>query len=70
MNRYYIAMEYFPLGDLSSYMHTRGRKFGEDEVLLIIEQLLQALKKLHETGIAHRDLKPHVCRLPLKLCTH
>jgi DNA-binding response OmpR family regulator len=51
----FIAMEYFPLGDL------RGRlKQGIAAVraLTFMRQMAEALKVLHGAGVLHRDLKP------------
>ncbi len=51
----YIAMEYFPLGDL------RGRiKNGIEPLraLTFLRQLAEALTVLHGAGVLHRDLKP------------
>jgi DNA-binding NarL/FixJ family response regulator len=51
----FIAMEYFPLGDL------RGRiKQGIPAVRAItyMRQMAEALKVLHAAGVLHRDLKP------------
>jgi DNA-binding NarL/FixJ family response regulator len=51
----FIAMEYFPLGDL------RGRiKQGIAAVraLTFLRQMAEALKVLHGAGVLHRDLKP------------
>src|SRR5688572_19700433 len=51
----FIAMEYFPLGDL------RGRiKQGLPPVraLTYLRQMAEALKVLHDAGVLHRDLKP------------
>ena len=51
----FIAMEYFPLGDL------RGRiKKGIDPMrsLTFLRQMAAALKVLHDAGVLHRDLKP------------
>jgi len=51
----FIAMEYFPLGDL------RGRiKQGIAAVraLAFLRQMAEALKVLHGAGVLHRDLKP------------
>ena len=51
----FIAMEYFPLGDL------RGRiKQGIHPLraLTFLRQMAEALKVLHGAGVLHRDLKP------------
>ncbi|MGH8250815.1 MAG: protein kinase domain-containing protein [Steroidobacteraceae bacterium] len=51
----YIAMEYFPLGDL------RGRiKRGIHPLsaLTFMRQMAEALHVLHRAGVLHRDLKP------------
>jgi serine/threonine protein kinase len=51
----YIAMEYFPRGDL------RGRIAKRIESTLAVRYLAQmaaALRVVHEVGVLHRDLKP------------
>jgi DNA-binding NarL/FixJ family response regulator len=51
----FIAMEYFPLGDL------RGRiKSGIPSLraLTFLRQMAEALVVLHRAGVLHRDLKP------------
>ncbi len=51
----FIAMEYFPLGDL------RGRiKSGIEPLraLTFLRQMAEALTVLHGAGVLHRDLKP------------
>jgi DNA-binding response OmpR family regulator len=51
----FIAMEYFPLGDL------RGRiKLGIHPLraLTFMRQMAEALRVLHGAGVLHRDLKP------------
>lgn len=51
----YVAMEYFPLGDLQRYMDTQ---MPESQVKFIVSQLLEGLKIMHENQFTHRDLKP------------
>ena len=54
----FIAMEYLPLGDLHQHM---SRPFSESETRQIISQVLEGVHFMHESGFAHRDLKPLVC---------
>ena len=51
----YLAMEYFPRGDLKARMY-----FGvtEAETLRYLEQIATALRVVHGAGLLHRDLKP------------
>lgn len=51
----YLAMEYFPLGDLERYM---ARQLSEFQIKVIIRQLLEGLCIMHQNGFTHRDLKP------------
>ena len=51
----YLAMEYFPRGDLKARMY-----FGvsEAESVRYLEQIASALRVVHGAGLVHRDLKP------------
>ena len=51
----YLAMEYFPLGDLERYM---DRQLSEVQIMIIVSQLLRGLCIMHQNGFTHRDLKP------------
>ncbi|MFO0388047.1 MAG: protein kinase domain-containing protein [bacterium] len=51
----YIALEYFPGGDLRSLIRTR---IQPDTAQAILVQVAGALSAIHSRGIVHRDLKP------------
>jgi eukaryotic-like serine/threonine-protein kinase len=53
--REYLAMEYFPRGDLKARLQ---RGILEPDVLRYVEQIAKALVVVHQAGIFHRDLKP------------
>ena len=53
--REFLAMEYFPRGDLKARL-VRG--ILEVDALRYLEQIARALQVVHEAGILHRDLKP------------
>ena len=50
------SLEYLPEGDLQSYIGA-GR-LSEKEAQSITKQLLEGLKAMHDSGFAHRDVKP------------
>lgn len=51
----YIAMEYFPLGDLRTRIKSVIHPL---QALVFLRQMAEALKVLHAAGVLHRDLKP------------
>jgi serine/threonine protein kinase len=51
----YLAMEYFPAGDIKKRM-VGG--FLENEALGVVLQVALALVEIHAQGIVHRDVKP------------
>ncbi|MCM2253606.1 MAG: protein kinase, partial [Ramlibacter sp.] len=51
----YIAMEYFPLGDLRSRMR---QALDPAIALYYLKQLAAGLEAIHQVGIVHRDMKP------------
>jgi eukaryotic-like serine/threonine-protein kinase len=53
--REYLAMEYFPKGDLKARMQIG---ITEHEALRYVEEIASALRIVHHAGILHRDLKP------------
>jgi tRNA A-37 threonylcarbamoyl transferase component Bud32 len=54
----FIAMEYLEGQTLDRVIRKRSRT-DFSEVLLILEQVAEALDYAHEHGIVHRDIKPH-----------
>jgi DNA-binding NarL/FixJ family response regulator len=51
----FIAMEYFPLGDLRVRIK---EGIPPRRALTFLRQMAEALKVLHDAGVLHRDLKP------------
>ena len=54
----YYVMDYVDGENLAERMRRTGRPMEESEVRLILPQILDALKAVHEAGIWHLDLKP------------
>ncbi|KAH8656798.1 kinase-like domain-containing protein [Ilyonectria robusta] len=52
-----IAMEYFPTGDLQTYLCDHPA-LPEDDSRQITSQVLRGLVIMHGEGFAHRDIKP------------
>ncbi|KAH7140920.1 kinase-like domain-containing protein [Dactylonectria macrodidyma] len=52
-----IAMEFFPAGDLQTYVAEHAL-LREDDCREITSQILRALIVMHGEGFAHRDIKP------------
>jgi tRNA A-37 threonylcarbamoyl transferase component Bud32/ActR/RegA family two-component response regulator len=51
----YLAMEYFPCGDLKARLQN---PLTADEAIAFLKEIARSLKIVHEAGIIHRDLKP------------
>ncbi|KAF8417352.1 kinase-like domain-containing protein [Tirmania nivea] len=52
----HIVMEYMPDGDLGHYI--KDFQWGENDAKIVAEQVLHALKFMHDNGVVHRDIKP------------
>jgi serine/threonine protein kinase len=53
-DRFYYAMEYFPLGSLGA----PARALERSEVLRAVDHAARAAHALHEVGVVHRGIKP------------
>jgi ActR/RegA family two-component response regulator len=51
----FLAMEYFPCGDLKARLQN---PLTPAEALAFVKEIAKSLKVVHEAGIIHRDLKP------------
>jgi DNA-binding response OmpR family regulator len=51
----YLAMEYFPCGDLKARLQN---PLTSDEAIAFLKEIARSLKVVHDAGIIHRDLKP------------
>ena len=54
----YYVMDYVDGENLAERLKRTGRPMTESEVRLILPQILDALKSVHEEGMWHLDLKP------------
>lgn len=55
-------MEYWRLGDLAHFRDRAG-PFLPGTAGLVVRQVLEGIKYMHEINFAHRDLKPGVSGL-------
>jgi tRNA A-37 threonylcarbamoyl transferase component Bud32/DNA-binding response OmpR family regulator len=51
----FLAMEYFPCGDLKARLQN---PLTAEEAITFLKEIAGSLKVVHEAGIIHRDLKP------------
>ena len=54
----YYVMDYVDGENLAERLKRTGKPMTEQEVLVILPQILDALKSVHDAGIWHLDLKP------------
>ena len=54
----YIFQELVTGGDLYSFIEYKGGFLEEIQAGVIVRQVLEALKYLHENDVVHRDVKP------------
>lgn len=65
----FLAMEYFPLGDLENNVAAASSgTIPEIEARDITEQILLGLEIMHAESFAHRDLKPQVMTINHSSC--
>lgn len=61
-NTAYIVMEYLEGMDLKEYVKRNGL-LSADEAVNLIRPVMHALKKIHASGLIHRDISPDNIRL-------
>lgn len=54
----YLVMEYIDGKTLKQYLEEKDAPLSEEETLRLIRPILNALQKIHEEGIIHRDISP------------
>ncbi len=60
----YIVMEYIDGIDLREYIRSRGGKLTVSETFAVLGPVMEALVKVHEAGLVHRDISPDNIMLP------
>jgi serine/threonine protein kinase len=56
-HNFYLIMDHCPGGDLCDYLSANG-PFDEPTAALLFRQIAAGISCCHDSGIAHRDLKP------------
>lgn len=54
---FYLVQDYIEGQNLTQELRLK-KQFSENEVLIILQQLLEILKYVHNEGVIHRDIKP------------
>ena len=57
-NTAYIIMEYVAGTDLRRHLLQRGRCLSVEQTLRFLMPVMEALQKVHEAGLVHRDISP------------
>ena len=57
-NTAYIVMEYVEGIDLKRYIRTLGRPLSVGETLAVLRPVMEALNRVHEAELVHRDISP------------
>jgi calcium/calmodulin-dependent protein kinase I len=63
---FYLILEFMGGGDVFGRLLEKG-KFSEGDARLIIWKLLKGIECMHQSGIAHRDIKPQNLLLVVRL---
>lgn len=54
----YIIMEYVKGTDLATYIARKGGRLTVDETFRILRPVMEALHRVHQAGLVHRDISP------------
>ncbi|MDX2211961.1 MAG: serine/threonine-protein kinase [Oculatellaceae cyanobacterium bins.114] len=57
-NQEFYLVQEFVEGDVLSRLFKRGKRFNEEQVLLILHDILTTLEFVHQQQVIHRDIKP------------
>ena len=57
LSNYYLVLEYCNGGDLEGFIQKRGGYLQESEARLVLRQIVNGLKAIHDQQYMHRDMK-------------